>query len=502
MIGRNTLKQILISLLGGILFLTACGQAPTSNIPTALISATELNTIQNSTASPLPTKTPRERVNEPTITPHPPTPLPTIPTFTPTFDASTIITATPAPTAECPQEDPTLIPDLNTFFNQEGLRSLKDQALLNFLNEGGAPRTVITAFLREFKWFHPDMIIQKDLTGDGVAELILTENYFVYVFGCKDKQYQTLLSDIDELGWMQEIQFKIVKDMNLNGIPEILTIEYGGHAYTSISASIFEWTGSDFSPLIQGESYGDNKYSLSADTSVPAQAAIYDTDGNGTLELVLESNLPMQIPSLYAYLIPWRTETDIYDWNGTHYILNRTEYTSPEFRFQALQDADREVGYGNFDKALLFYQAVISNNKLKVFSPEIAENEIAKSFAIDGSQPVPTPFSPDLKEYPRLAAYAYYRIMLLHIVQGRESDAGTVYKTLQQKFGSNEYGRPYVEMAAEFWDIYQPTHKMYDGCAAAIQYAAEHPEILTPLGSDYHGSQSHIYVPADVCPFR
>ncbi|MFN8404949.1 MAG: hypothetical protein U0V48_15540 [Anaerolineales bacterium] len=34
------------------------------------------------------------------------------------------------------------------------------------------------------------------------------------------------------------------------------------------------------------------------------------------------------------------------------------------------------------------------------------------------------------------------------------------------------------------------------------QYAVEHPDILIPLGSDYHGAQSHIYVPEDVCPFR
>jgi hypothetical protein len=73
---------------------------------------------------------------------------------------------------------------------------------------------------------------------------------------------------------------------------------------------------------------------------------------------------------------------------------------------------------------------------------------------------------------------------------------------LQKKFGSDQYGRPYVEMATDFWEAYQSTHRMYDGCAVAIQYAAEHPEILTPLGSDYHGSQSHTYVPADVCPFR
>jgi len=61
---------------------------------------------------------------------------------------------------------------------------------------------------------------------------------------------------------------------------------------------------------------------------------------------------------------------------------------------------------------------------------------------------------------------------------------------------------PYVEMATRFWNAYQSMHKMYDGCAAAIEYAAENPEILVPLGDGYHGAQSHTYVPADVCPFR
>ncbi len=108
----------------------------------------------------------------------------------------------------------------------------------------------------------------------------------------------------------------------------------------------------------------------------------------------------------------------------------------------------------------------------------------------------------DITEYPRLAAYAYYRIMLLHFAQGQESEAATTYQTLQETFGNDPYAHPYVEMASAFWEAYQSTHKMYDGCAAAIQYVVEHPEILIPLGSDYHGAQSHIYVPADVCPFR
>jgi len=108
----------------------------------------------------------------------------------------------------------------------------------------------------------------------------------------------------------------------------------------------------------------------------------------------------------------------------------------------------------------------------------------------------------DPTEYPRLAAYVYYRIMLLQLAQANESDASTTYNSLQQKFGSDPSGQHYVEMATAFWEAYRSNHKMYDSCAAAIQYAAEHPEILIPLGSDYHGSQSHIYFPADVCPFR
>lgn len=389
MMRRKTLKQILMSLLGGILFMSAC--APSVTVTPVLVT-------QATTATPTPIPTINTLIPTATLTASI-TPLPTIPTFTPTFDVRTIATATSAPKAECPKENLILIPDLNTFFSDK-LWVLKDQALLNFLNEGGTPQTVITAFLRELKWFHPNMILQKDVTGDGIAELILSDNYVVYVFGCKDQQYQPLLSATDDPAWMQEIQFKIVKDMNLNGIPEIITTEYGGHTYTSIKVSIFEWNGSDFSPLIQGESYGDNKYFPYADSSVPAHATMYDTDGNGTLELVLVNDVPRPIASLYSYLIPWRNETDIYGWNGNHYVLNRVEFPSPEFRFQALQDADREVGYGNFGKALLLYQDVIYNEKLRPFSHEILENEIFKSFALDGDQPVPTAVAPDPSEYP------------------------------------------------------------------------------------------------------
>lgn len=158
---------------------------------------------------------------------------------------------------------------------------------------------------------------------------------------------------------------------------------------------------------------------------------------------------------------------------------------------------------GKYDKAIRLYDQAVSNNTLEWWSAERFAYEQHTGnpviMFIETPSTVPTE---DLSEYPSLAAYAYYRIMLLHLVQGSEVDAEDTYKTLQQEFGSDPYAQPYLEMATKFWDIYQSTHKMYDSCAAAIQYTAEHPEILVPLGSDYHGSQSHAYVPADVCPFR
>jgi len=302
--------------------------------------------------------------------------------------------------------------------------------------------------------------------------------------------------------WLQSISFNASYDMTLNGIPEMIIEEQGGHGLPTGRVSIFEWNGSIFASLIQGEAYRTGQYFSFAEMPFLPDITIHDIDGNGTIELVLESNLPSPVPSQYAHLIPWRNETHIYYWNGEYFSKGQIKYEAAQYRFQAVQDADRESINGKHQTALDLYQEVILNHQLLPWSESIYENEIAKSFSIRDNYLTPTSVPPDPTEYPRLAAYAYYRIILIHLVQGNESDVITTYNTLQEKFGSDPYAHPYVEMATAFWEAYQSIHKMYDGCAAAIQYAVEHPDILIPLGSDYHGVQSHTYVPADVCPFR
>jgi hypothetical protein len=249
-----------------------------------------------------------------------------------------------------------------------------------------------------------------------------------------------------------------------------------------------EWDGSSFVETLGIRDFGASQYQ------------IYDTNNDGTREIILTRGAPPFGSESEEF--PWRTYISTYAWNGSSYILKSKEFEYPKYRFQAIQDADEYTKSGLNEKALSYYQDVIFNKDLGWWSLERREFLLDYLHTLNTPTPSPLDPTPDLTEYPRLAAYAYYRIMLLHLAQGGEAEAASTYQTLQETFGSDPYAAPYIEMATEFWEAYQPTEKMYDGCSAAIQYAVEHPEILIPLGSDYHGAQSHIYKPADVCPFR
>ena len=178
-----------------------------------------------------------------------------------------------------------------------------------------------------------------------------------------------------------------------------------------------------------------------------------DIDNDFRNELILDSGVP--IWETYWAGLPWRNKRTYYKWNGQNYVPYKIEFAQPEFRFQAIQDGDLAFSQNEYGKALSLYQEAIFNVKLKGYSPEIRDNLRAQWDSSYGTTPTPTPYPIPLDEYPKLSAYAYYRIMLLHLVQNHESDAATVYNTLQHKFSNDSYGHPYVEMATAFWNAYQ-----------------------------------------------
>lgn len=476
------MKPLLTALLIGIFFLTACGGTP---LQTQTAPASVSNNL-TSTPSPTPTRT-----LIPSATPTASvTPLPTIPTFTPTFDVSTIVTVTPAPKAECPKENPSLMPSF-PIRTDENYFLENSAEILQYLNDGGELKKAVERLKKTAPSYSPPII--EDVTGDKIPELVFVD-YAVepklHVFSCADGQYRNISPDIsdDLTGYSTAIQ-AMVNDPNQNGITDILLITSCSRALGCTSLFILEWNGSEFTNLTEPREI----YVGGADIKVQ------DVNNDGILEIIIEEGRGGD----YEYFMgfPRRVSTHIYMWNGNKYALQNIRYAEPEYQFQAIQDADQYVLLKNYDLSLNLYEMAITDNNLLPYSRELSKH-MEWLFWNPMSIASATEPAPDSTEYPRLAAYAYYRIMLLHLVQGQEAEASTTYNTLQQKFGNDPYARPYAEMATAFWEAYHSMQRMYDGCAAAIQYAVEHPEILTPLGSNYHGSQARIYKPEDVCPFR
>lgn len=418
------------------------------------------------------------------------TPLPTIPTFAPTFDVSSIVTVTPVEKAECPTLDSTI--NVNYYFPRKlefPSPSAADK-ILEYLNSGGNGEALAKRFDEIYlKSEYRGGYAFRDITGDQVSEFLFVEiNYEgkPIVFSCQNGNFEKrfVLSGDDEF-WDFALE---IDDLVGDGIPEIIITGTSGASFPQSEIFIFKWNGQTFEIL------------GTLNILALRKTEIKDTDGNGSIEIIFIGDNPSC--SSCSNFLPQRERTITYGWNGKMFAEISNEFSSPIYRFQAVQDADLFTTEEKIDKALNLYNEVIFNKDLEWWSNErFRYEQDASSMSIPGFTPLSEPIE-DLTEYPSLAAYAYYRIMLLHLVQEQEAEAASTYQTLKDTLGTDPYAAPYIEMATAFWEAYQSTHKMYDGCAAAIQYAVEHPQILTPLGSDYHGWQSHTYVPADVCPFR
>jgi hypothetical protein len=287
--------------------------------------------------------------------------------------------------------------------------------------------------------------------------------------------------------------------MNRDGVNEIMTLD-GDDRIREVY--VFEWDGSAFQAL--NMSSGNCSGLLGPESWPYAQ----DTNGSSTMDLVLKQGIP--IWSEYTDGLPWRKETRTCTWDGSAFVLTRTEITTPpEYRFQAVQDGDRASLAGDYPKALDLYQQAVFSDTLQAWSFDrfLYEGELPNQNSPGAPTLMPLP-TPDPAEYPSLAAYARYRILLLYSLRGDLTDAKTVYDTLQAKFPAGQVGHADAELATAFWTSYQASHSIAQACAQAIADAAQHPvEVLAYLGrSDYSqtpfGDQSLEYTPQDICPYH
>jgi hypothetical protein len=396
------------------------------------------------------------------FSPKPPTLTETIfPTLTPTYDAYHLLKATQAPAETCPNRNPEVrSPDFDRMISRT---SHFQQLYLDYFNAGGLVENI-----PDQNW-HP--LYNLDLTNDGIPEYILHWGD-VFIMGCKSGQYKILLDarkyENDGVNGVEVLQ-----DANLNGMPEfVLRVKLEPYIE---HFKMFEWNGSEFHSLFLP---GDKNITGSGFMEMSkgeAQFHFMNTDADPLLELVVEINQRSEELD-YVKGFPWRPEYDYYEWNGINYVFAKHDYGPPTFRFQAVNDGDWAFAYGDYKKAILHYQKAMFEKKLLGFTSQIRIYLLEKEIHWRFPDVTPTPAASDPGEYPNLAAYSYFRMMLADLKLERLAYAQKDYDWLQSHFPLGNPGHAYAEMAANFWNTYQTNQNFSQSCMAAQAYAKLHPE--------------------------
>lgn len=484
--------------------ISACTAGEIEGTDTLQIGVRSASPTKSITASKTPrasltmTPTPKPtRTNTPTVSPYP------------TFHPDEAVTHTPAPPAVCPEVDHNLVLDLNVTKEKYITEGALDAAIIEeALDAGASYQMIVDALDQALGEFNP--VYLRDLTGDGVPELINRSLFQLFIYNCV--QGENRRSDLPEFIGRGPPEIFDFTDMNANGTPDLVLLVTDHNS----SIVIYEWNGNEYIQLVRtthGE--GTTKMSRIAkalhwyEKDMGLESAVLfglpeiditDVDGNGTNELILTDDGPIFLDSLRNFG-PWRGKRLVYTWDGIHFLLSSIEMGPPEYRFQAVQDADQAALVGDYDRALVLYQDAIFNEDLASWTSE-HRRYLAQAFDAEWEgKPTPTPPPADPDEYSILSAYSRFRIMLLYLMQSWDDEAQVVYETLQEIYPEDSAGHFFVEVAQEFREPFEFTSSIGYGCERAIDYVEGKEEILAVLGDQGHGSQSHRYAAEDICPF-
>ena len=479
------------------------GNLPVPTLPLAWTPTPELM-ILVPTFSPTPSATQREVTNVPAqATQHTPTPTPTLRftlTPTPTYNPRIVPTMTQAAPAACPLAASPGTLNLTEPF--EDFYAAADEVLA-YLNAGGSITEVRRA-LGELQW-GTELILQ-DLTNDGIDEIVL---YVVpiYVFGCRDGQYVELMQVQPEVSDPYFGNVKIyTQDLNLNGVSDLLyQSEYSGSRNSTLNIEVYEWNGEDFETLIPEEIHHPY-YSMGYIMFVPnAQISMLnghlrleDIDRNGTIEIILRGGVE------YGYIgqlsAPQPVEIHTWMWNGEEFNFFDVAFSPPTLKIHAVQAGDVAAQLEKYEQALELYWQAIEDPSLEAWNVE--RNEWMPEWTDPGT-PTPTHPPPDPDQGDRVEAYARFRIVVTNLLLGRNDEAEAQYQNLLDLHPAGDPGNLFAQMATAFWEAYQTTSQVANGCAAAREFVDQDAgEILGSLGWATYGEANKSYGPEDICPFQ
>ena len=238
-----------------------------------------------------------------------------------------------------------------TYTNDGFLPRLDDQQIVELLNRYGPVSVLSYLDNNRFKYFGFLGYQFYDLTGDGINELILLWGR-TRIYSCINNQY-ILLKSFEMTVDFHGPEVIKVSDENRNGYPEFIVGLWPLYGF-------FEYNGEEIIDLLDPEEGG-----IRLENSGKIDYRDHDEDGEP--EIFVDVGLPA-VPDREAR--PWRNRYDTYEWDGEYFKLTHTEFSAPDYRFQAVYDGDRHTLSGDYPEALSFYQDAVFSDKLDWWSFE------------------------------------------------------------------------------------------------------------------------------------
>lgn len=340
-------------------------------------------------------------------------------------------------------------------------------AMLAFLNAGGTPAALERALISRWRVFGDDGYFRSDvdLTGENTPELVL--GYIapgdvgtLLILGCDAGQYVQRYEAITD--GSAPPQLLRLSDVNANPPNDVAFVRQQCVSVDvcELQTQIITWNRAEgrFVNLLN-----EPLFTLDAPT-------LRDMDEDRVEELVVSLG-----DNGTTATGPLRTGVNIYDWNGSAYVLSITQLEPPRYRIQYIHEADEAFSRQQMREAEQLYRVALS------------DNADFRYWFNDGETTV--------------RSYAYYRLILVYAFNNDPQQLFATVAQMTQDFGVIEDGNPpvYIEMANRFADVLTITNDLHEACVEVQTIIDANEDALDLLNR--YGSRSPTYTALDLCPF-
>ena len=388
------------------------------------------------------------------------------------------IVAVPSPTLP-PSPQPSLaaeppqacLPPGNPSPLVDGPFDIYPPEIFSFLNGGGSAKDLDQALYSLGIANLPVPVGVSDMTGDGIEDVVVSifdprsvlqpPAGLLLIYICDQQGYRLAYQE-DTRPNQGAPGIRYLQDMNADGISDLVLSSASCGAHTCFErVQLISWEAGEFINRLVGETIDLPYPTIYLE---PAQdSGIYDLHISGSGLGSVGAGPQRNITRVWTY-----------EAGSLRWLVSSVVFEPSSYRIHVLHDANSAFKNGEFKEALLLYNRAISDSTLQDWSDPAGEQAWITSFA-------------------------RYQLVVLYTLQDQGTFANLTLDEMNASISPESQQHGYFEMATLFLEGFRKGG-VEEGCAAAIEYAAAHTELLEPLGPQVFGYGNPPITPEQVCP--